>query len=55
MEKLFVDDLFCMFLKIGGKLDSYANVVFSRVNIGKTDMHVTFLYFWNDCSMRILF
>lgn len=35
-----------MFLKIRCKLDSYADVVFSRANTGKMSrLHVVFLYF----------
>lgn len=32
---MFVDDPFCVFLKIRCKLDLYADVVFSRANIRK--------------------
>lgn len=47
LEKLFVDDPFCMFLKIRCTLDSYADVVFSRANTGEMSrLHVgLFLYF----------
>lgn len=45
---MFVDDPFCMFLKIRCKLDSYADVVFSRASIGKPDCMWLFYTFKNE-------
>lgn len=47
-KPVFVDDPFCMFLKIRCKLDLYAGVVFSRANSEKRICMWFFLYFWNE-------
>lgn len=42
---MFVADPFCMFLQVRRKLDSYADVDFSRGKHWETRLHVAFLYF----------